>query len=105
MFQAGAVAPSSVFLLQLLIGPVLLDAVDPPVFVGLKGRAEGMAEDNPSEGVEMGDRIEVVGLRSALAPVVVGLKGLLRLPPIVVGNLAGSIVFATLLKAPRHCKT
>lgn len=117
MFHAGAVMPSSLFLLQLLTGPcgeravpsVVLDELDPPVSAGL--RALSFLE------LAVGSKVEEPILLELLVPVPRAALGALKPPftpappvgvpadffgPIVVGILFGAIKFATRLKATRH---
>ena len=124
MFHAGAVEPSSVFLLQLLTPPggdlgipfEVLEELDPPVSAGLKARSAGGRESGlnvveplvllvvlgPLLRPKPGDASELP-LPYAL-PVVDGLSGPPppRLGPIAVGKLEGLTEWATRLKAPIH---
>lgn len=110
--------PSSLFLLQLLTGPVggdlapsvALDEDDPPVIAGLIALAEGGFFGDG--GFDIGAGGENVRLKAPNfgdvpldAPVAVGLNAPPRFGPIVVGNFEGMIECATRLNAPRHCKT
>lgn len=124
MFHAGAVVPSSVFLLQLLTPPGgdlgipldVYDALDPPVRAGLigcsaAGRESGLKVLEPLLALFMlgpllrpkeGDVKPGLG---AGPPVVEGLKGPPRFGPIVTGKLEGVVALATRLNAPRHWRT
>src|SRR5215469_7029587 len=107
MFHAGAVVPSSLFLLQLLTGPdgdfgppsVALEEFEPPVNAGLSALLPGIAE---LFAVTL-----LVPLPPALllkppyppleVPVCVGLIVLARFGPIVVEKRLGLIELATRL--------
>ena len=127
MFHAGAVTPSSIFLLQLLTLPGgdlgrpfdVLEEFDPPVSVGLRARSA----DGRASGLNVFEPLVLLVVLGPLLrpkpgdaseppfayapPVVDGLRGppAPRLGPIVVGKLEGLTELATLLKAPRHCRT
>ena len=126
MFQAGAVLPTSVFLLQLLTGPggdlgIPLDEYDvlePPVRAGLRalsigGRASGLKVVEPLVLlVVLGPLLrpkpgDAGGGVLKPPPVVEGLIGPAppRLGPMVIGKLAGFFALATRLNALRHCRT
>ena len=92
-------------MLQLLTGPwdvltlsALLDVADPPVFVGLIGLAEGV----PAEGLIIELLYGELAPFLPAVPLVVELGAPALLGPIVVGNLAGLVAFATRLNALRH---
>src|SRR4051812_35382979 len=126
MFHAGAVIPSSVFLLQLLTPPggdlgkplEVREDAEPPVRVGLNALSAGGRESGlnvvepPVVLFELGPLLrpklgEVNELPLAWVfppPVMDGLSGPPPpfLGPIVVGKFAGLTELATRLKAPRH---
>ena len=126
MFQAGAVLPSSTFLLQLLTPPGgdlgwpfdVYEVSEPPVRAALNvrsagGRASGLkvleplvllAVLGPLLLVYPGDTRE--GLLGP-PPVDDGLKGPgpPRFGPIAVGKFEGFFALATRLKALKHCRT
>jgi hypothetical protein len=125
MFHAGAVLPSSTFLLQLLTPPGgdfgrpldVYDVSEPPVRAALRvrsagGRARGLkvleplvllAVLGPLLREKPGDGNAGLGM----PPVAVGLNAPAppRLGPMVVGKLDGLFALATRLKALRHCST
>lgn len=118
MFHAGAVLPSSVFLLQLLIPPggdvgTPLEVTDPPVRVGLivraVGRARGLKVEEPLGVVVVRPKLGEVGpgVEKPAPPVVEGLMvpAPLRLGPIVHGKCEGLTELATRLNALKHCRT
>jgi hypothetical protein len=126
MFHAGAVTPSSVFLLQLLTLPggdlgcplEVYDVLEPPVRDGLSACAGGRAS-----GLNVVEPLPVLAVLGPLLrpnpgdaspefekppppPVVEGLSTVpLRFGPILVGILEGFTACATRLKAVMHCNT
>lgn len=129
MFHAGAVIPSSIFLLQLLTAPggdlgiplEALEELEPPVRAGLSALSAGGGRESGLNVVEPLVLLFVLGpllrpkpgeLRElpfayAPAPVAAGLSGPPppRLGPMVVGKLEGFTELATRLNAPKHCRT
>lgn len=119
MFQAGAVTPSSLRLLQLLTGPagdfvpvsVVRDAFEPPVRAGLNGPMADFGAELVVEMVLWLVLLTSLPLLSRPAPNPfdaverVGLVAPPLLCPTVVGNFAGLTALATLLKATRHWMT
>ena len=128
MFHAGAVLPSSTFLLQLLTPPGgdlgrpldVYDVSEPPVRAALSvdavrsagGRARGLnvleplvllAVLGPLLRGKPGDGSAGLGM----PPVAVGLNAPAppRFGPMALGKLDGFFALATRLKAPRHCST
>ena len=94
------------------------DDAEPPVSAGLRvlsaagGRDSGLNVEEPLLWLAVLTpllRLYPLELSPPLVvlvgPVVVGLNAPVRLGPIVVGNFEGLTEFATLLNAPRHCKT
>jgi hypothetical protein len=132
MFHAGAVTPSSTFLLQLLtalggdlgIPLEVLEELEPPVRAGLSVLSAGgggrldiglnvleplavLFVLGPLRGPKPGEASEPA-VENFPAPVSAGLSGPPappRLGPIVIGKLDGFTELATRLKAPKHCKT
>lgn len=131
MFHAGAVTPSSIFLLQLLTAPggdlgiplEALEELEPPVRAGLSvlSAAGGGREESGLNVLEPPVLLCVLGplrgpkpgefskppFENFPASVIGGLSGPPppRLGPIVIGKLDGFTELATRLKAPKHCRT
>ena len=112
MFHAGAVVPSSVFLLQLLTGPVgdigppsvALDEFEPPVNAGLRALLPDITE---LFAVALLVPLPLAPLLNPPyppleVPVCVGLIVLARFGPIVVEKRLELIELATRLNAPKH---
>lgn len=108
MFHAGAVVPSSLFLLQLLTGPdgdfgppsVAFEEFEPPVKAGLSALLPGIAE---LFAVALLVPLPLEPLYPPLeVPVCAGLIVLTRFGPIVVGKRLGLREFAMRLNAPKH---
>ena len=119
MFHAGIVAPSSAFLLQLLMPPP-----DELPFTGfdelelMSENLEGLprppiACDAEYDGVELASLVLLAPLcRVALEfpaanpPVLCGLTTpVLPFSPMILGNVLGCTAFALRLKAEIHCRT
>lgn len=107
--------PSSLFLLQLLIGPdgdfgplsVAFEEFEPPVKAGLSALLPGIEE---LLAVALLIPLPLAPLLKPLfppleVPVCVGLIVLERFGPIVVGKRLGLIELATRLNAPKHWST